>query len=257
MGKEWAIVPIAIPMISGESASADTPSVQAALAPARNAALAMSLTALAGFLDAVGYAQLQHLYVSFMSGNSTQLGMALGTARWDVVLAAGGVIGSFVVGAFVGTMVADMSGRFSLPGVLATESILLLAAIAMATLGRPELGLLFVSFAMGSQNTLHQVVAGADVGRSFVTGALFGFGQSLARWARRRSPFGKAAASLVSWTAFVCGVTLGTVVFNTIGLVAALVAGLAFLLLLTAAGVLFFYIEREPRIAAKGAQGGM
>lgn len=35
------------------------------------------MTALAGFVDAVGYRAMGHLYLSFMSGKSTQLGMAV------------------------------------------------------------------------------------------------------------------------------------------------------------------------------------
>ena len=54
--------------------------------PVRDAAiLALLLTAIAGFLDAIGYAQLHHLFVSFMSGNSTHLGMSLALHDWAAV----------------------------------------------------------------------------------------------------------------------------------------------------------------------------
>ncbi len=48
-----------------------------ARAPRHPVVFATLMTAMAGFLDAVGYAQLGRLYVSFMSGNSTQLGIAI------------------------------------------------------------------------------------------------------------------------------------------------------------------------------------
>jgi hypothetical protein len=40
--------------------------------------LAGFLTALAGLVDAIGYLHLSGLFISFISGNSTQLGAALG-----------------------------------------------------------------------------------------------------------------------------------------------------------------------------------
>jgi uncharacterized membrane protein YoaK (UPF0700 family) len=58
---------------------------------------------------------------------------------------------------------------------------------------------------MGAQNALHQIVAGADVGKGFITGALFALGQSLAFWLRRRTPMSQAASNLLSWLAFVAG----------------------------------------------------
>ena len=52
-----------------------------------------------------------HLYLSFMSGNSTQLGMALarGDARsiiWSAV-----VIGAFMLGAFLGSLMSAVEAR--------------------------------------------------------------------------------------------------------------------------------------------------
>jgi oxalate decarboxylase len=50
------------------------------------------MTALAGFVDVVGYAATGHLYLSFMSGNSTQFGMALARGDTHVIAWAGAVI---------------------------------------------------------------------------------------------------------------------------------------------------------------------
>jgi uncharacterized membrane protein YoaK (UPF0700 family) len=188
----------------------------------RPAVFAASITALAGFLDAVGYAQLQHLYVSFMSGNSTQFGMSFGSGQWVRAAEAGFVIMSFVAGAFAGTIVADFSARFVVVAVLGAEIVLLFFATVIAAWGPPEAALLLVAFTMGSQNTLHQAVAEADIGKSFITGALFGLGQSLARWVQGRGTIDKAAAHTLAWTAFVCGVAVGTVTVAADGLAFAL-----------------------------------
>ncbi len=195
---------------------------RAVSAPRHPFIFATAMTGLAGFLDAVGYIELQHLFVSFMSGNSTHLGTSVGRGDWIDVLAAGVVIASFVAGAFAGTLLADWSARFAVVAVLDGEFALLLLATTLAAGGQSHLALMFVAFAMGMQNTLHQVVAGADLGKGFITGALFALGQSLARWTRGKTPFVQAAANFVSWAAFIGGAAIGTVVLGGSSLVAAL-----------------------------------
>ena len=47
----------------------------------RNVALACALSALAGYVDGIGFLHLGGLFVSFMSGNSTRLGVSLAQGR--------------------------------------------------------------------------------------------------------------------------------------------------------------------------------
>jgi Protein of unknown function (DUF1275) len=49
---------------------------------ARGLVVATMLAALAGMVDVIGYLHLKGLFVSFMSGNSTQLAAALGRGDW-------------------------------------------------------------------------------------------------------------------------------------------------------------------------------
>lgn len=44
--------------------------------------LAATLSALAGYVDAVGFMTLGGFFVSFMSGNSTRLGVGLSSGEW-------------------------------------------------------------------------------------------------------------------------------------------------------------------------------
>jgi len=64
--------------------------------------LAIGLALIAGYVDA--YALLAYgVYVSFMSGNTTQSGSAIGQGRLLVALPSAVAILFFVVGAFAGT----------------------------------------------------------------------------------------------------------------------------------------------------------
>ena len=62
--------------IHGGSAKGDGDVSEAA----RGLVLAAILAALAGMVDVIGYLHLKGLFISFMSGNSTQLAAALGVA---------------------------------------------------------------------------------------------------------------------------------------------------------------------------------
>jgi len=190
-------------------------------ASSRSAALASTLTALAGFTDAIGYSELGELYLSFMSGNSTHFGMALASAGWPHAALAGAIIATFVTGSLLGTLIADRA-RSLKPAVLGAELLILLAATSLTLLGAGSLGLIPISAAMGMQNTLHQVVAGADVGKGFLTGNLFALGQSLARAGHDKAERRRAAHHGLSWIAFAGGVVIGALVHARFGTTIAL-----------------------------------
>lgn len=193
------------------------------------------LTTVAGFLDAAGYAELSHLYVSFMSGNSTHLGMALAAASWSSVLAVLVIVAAFVLGAGLGSWLADVSGARLLRTILTAELAMLLAAIAISCAFGSRTALVLVTVAMGMQNTMHQSIAGADIGRSFITGTLFNLGQAISRRLRNRGVAGAIASNFVSWLAFVFGAALGTLSLSWLGLTVSLsvCAGTILVLLLS------------------------
>lgn len=51
--------------------------------------LAVLLSALAGYVDSLGFLQLGGLFVSFMSGNSTRLAVGISHGDWKTVGTAG------------------------------------------------------------------------------------------------------------------------------------------------------------------------
>jgi Protein of unknown function (DUF1275) len=72
------------------------------LDPAASLVLAGLLAALAGIVDSIGYLHLRGLFVSFMSGNSTQLAAALGQGELTGVATIAELIALFVLGAAAG-----------------------------------------------------------------------------------------------------------------------------------------------------------
>jgi len=190
--------------------------------PHRPVAFAAITTAVSGFLDAIGYAELSHLYVSFMSGNSTHLGMALAKGQWPDGLAAFTIVLVFIAGASIGTWVADRSPQRALLVIIGYEIILVTAAIGLADAGRPRASMTVIAFMMGMQNTVHQIVRGTDLGRGFLSGTLFSFGQAVARMAGDRMERQRALDTATSWLAFIAGVVAGTLALADIGLVPSL-----------------------------------
>ena len=71
---------------------------------------AAGLSALAGFVDAIGFIELGGFFVSFMSGNSTRLAVGLAERAAGVAALAGGLVASFVIGVIAGTLVAREAG---------------------------------------------------------------------------------------------------------------------------------------------------
>ena len=140
---------------------------------ARGLLLAGLLAGLAGMVDAVGFLHLGHLFVSYMSGNSTQFALALGRGRaaeggsilWLIVL--------FVAGAAGGQALAHLSGRRHLTCVLATVAALLAAAALQATAAAPMV------LAMGALNAAMHRAGNVAVSLTYVTGTLVKFGQGL------------------------------------------------------------------------------
>src|ERR1700755_1696840 len=71
----------------------------AMLAQRRNLLLACALSALAVYVDGIGFLHLGGLFVSFMSGNSTRMGVSLADGNWSAAGEALGLIVLFVAGA--------------------------------------------------------------------------------------------------------------------------------------------------------------
>ena len=146
----------------------------------RGVMLAATLSALAGYVDAVGFMTLGGFFVSFMSGNSTRLGVGLSLGEWDEAAIAFGLIVLFVVGVVVGATVARRFGEGRRSAVLAVEAVLLLIGAGLCTLGWREVGMVAVVMAMGVENAVFQRQGDVGVGLTYMTGTLVRMGQRIA-----------------------------------------------------------------------------
>src|ERR1700733_12591980 len=102
----------------------------------RNVALACALSALAGYVDGIGFLHLGGLFVSFMSGNSTRMGVSLASGDWPKAAEALGLIALFVIGAAAGSLIVLGRGAYRQPWLLLAEALLLAAAALFYALGR-------------------------------------------------------------------------------------------------------------------------
>lgn len=177
--------------------------------------LATGLAGLAGYLDAIGYLMLHGLYVSFMSGNSTQ--MAVGAiAHRPVALMAARLLVAFVLGVFVGTLLAAASGVWRKPVVLAAVGALL--AIAAAVDSHLSVGWTTsaMATAMGAANTVFQRDGEVSIGVTYMTGSLVKLGQRLAG-ATMGGPRWAWVPYLALWAGLVGGAVAGAAVYPWLG----------------------------------------
>ena len=181
------------------------------LIEARDLGLAGVLAALAGMVDAIGYLHLNGLFVSYMSGNSTQLAAALGQGN----LAEAGFIAKlvvlFVLGAAAGQALAGLTGEWHMSWVLAGVTALLIIAALSATAPEPMV------LAMGALNASMHRAGSIQVSLTFVTGVLVRFGQGLGDFLIRRTSEWKWLAQAVPWLGLIAGATLGSAAFVRIG----------------------------------------
>jgi uncharacterized membrane protein YoaK (UPF0700 family) len=185
----------------------------------RNVGLACALSALAGYVDGIGFVHLGGLFVSFMSGNSTRMGVSLAQGQWWSAAHALGLIALFVTGAAAGSLIVLGRGANRQPRLLLAEALLLAAAALCDAFGLSNVAVAAIVLAMGLENAVFQIDGGAGLGLTYVTGALVKVGQLVAaaltggaRWAW--------APNLLLWAAMVAGALCGALAYHWINLAA-------------------------------------
>jgi uncharacterized membrane protein YoaK (UPF0700 family) len=185
----------------------------------RNVALACALSALAGYVDGIGFLHLGGLFVSFMSGNSTRMGVSLADGQWLDAATALGLIALFVIGAAGGSLIVLGRGANRQPWLLLVEALLLAAAALCYAFGLPNVAIATIVLAMGLENAVFQIDGGAGLGLTYVTGALVKAGQLLAEALTGGARWGWAP-NLLLWAALVAGSLCGALAYHWINLAA-------------------------------------
>lgn len=178
-------------------------------------ALSVALGLVAGYVDAVGFIETGGLFVSFMSGNSTQAGVEL----WDVGLADAllplGLVAAFVVGVALGGALGAHGTRRAWIIAAAAAAV---AATAVLGLIAPDAGWRFglLAAAMGALNTLYLAEGRARVAITYATGTLVSLGLALAALATGRSRTAWRRPLLL-WGSLAGGAVIGAAVHRATG----------------------------------------
>lgn len=181
----------------------------------RRQALAISLAGLAGFVDAVGFLSADNYFVSFMSGNTTRLGVDL-AQDWSRAGTPALLIAGFVSGVTAGTIVTARSGRWRKPAVLTFVAMLLLAGAIAATARLPGLSLGMIVLAMGALNNTFQRDGQVAIGLTYMTGALVRLGLAIGAALNGERQSGWQGYGLL-WLGLASGVFLGAWCFGRQG----------------------------------------
>lgn len=161
--------------------------------------VAWALAATAGFIDAVGYRTLRHLFTAHMSGNSARLGVFLGKAELHSAVPMIAAVLLFVFGIGAGTVCAEIASRrragSAMPLLLGIQVLLLATFMGY---GASVIGIdgqvadhsgrgfyLLAALAIvsiGFQVCALQRVAGMRARTTYVSGMLTRFAQELVNW---------------------------------------------------------------------------
>ena len=190
-----------------------------ALDSSRNIALACALSALAGYVDGIGYLHLGGLFVSFMSGNSTRMAVSLAAGNFAAAAQAFGLIALFVAGAACGSLIVLGRGIHRQPWLLAVEALLLIVAGVAHTVGYDRVAISIIVLAMGLENAVFQIDGGGGLGLTYVTGALVKVGQLIAAAVTGGARFAWTP-NLLLWAALVAGSVGGALAYQWINLAA-------------------------------------
>ncbi|MGV8953533.1 MAG: YoaK family protein [Cypionkella sp.] len=208
----------------------------------RTRALAVCFSGVAGYVDAIGFLVTGGFFVSFMSGNSTRMGIGLAHGSNEAVVAAALVV-TFVLGVMAGAITGRVAQGYRRPVVLCLVTVMLACAVIMHQFGAG----LFVAFpmalAMGAENTVFSEDGEVRIGLTYMTGTLVKLGKRLAT-----AVMGGDRVSwvpfLLLWSGLLTGAVLGALAYRAFG-TNALVGAVLLMASLTAI-TLCIGPDREP-----------
>lgn len=183
--------------------------------PKRLWILAALTSALAGFVDAVGFNLSKGFFVAFMSGNSTRLAMGL-SARSNDAAAAATLLALFFVGVICGSLASAMAPARRKPLILVLVSLVLALGAALINIHARWSAAAALALAMGMTNTIFLRDGEVSVGMTYMTGTIVKLGQRVAA-VLLGGPLRDCLPYLLLWLGFVSGAVAGALSFATLG----------------------------------------
>lgn len=176
--------------------------------------MAAALSAVAGYVDAVAFVHLGGYFVSFMSGNTTQMSSSFVEALPGPALRCLSIIVLFVIGVMAGTTIrrlsADGRGRLA---VLGSVTVTLGLSALLGSVSSGLVALMVAAVAMGMLNSVFEKSGEVSIGLTYMTGTLVKAAQRLVdaafggeRWVWARH--------LLLWLAMAAGALVGAAVYR-------------------------------------------
>lgn len=197
--------------------------------------LAVALAGLAGFVDATGFLSAGGYFTSFMSGNTTRLGVDL-ASNPTIALVPAGLIAGFVAGVTLGALAAERWPVRRKTAVMA----LVLALLVVAALAHGHWLALFLAasvVAMGALNNVFRRNGEAAIGITYMTGALVRFGQGLAARLRGEPAESRLGAGVL-WLGLATGAVCGAIALTRLPDASAWIAVACAAIMLVAANMI-------------------
>lgn len=186
--------------------------------------LAILLAFVAGYMDATGIIKWK-TYVSFMSGNTTQLGTSLSSGKWGIIMTSVTVIGCFLLGIYAGTCLSlwKKCKRKTVSFYLVSVLLIIYSVISYYHHIPAIPSIAIMGFSMGLMNTIVTSVGNQKVNTDFVTGTLNSLAINTAMFSMTsdkedRKTYGSNAIHLLLlWTGFLSGACVLTLVISSFG----------------------------------------
>jgi uncharacterized membrane protein YoaK (UPF0700 family) len=184
---------------------------------ARN--LALALAGVAGYVDAVGYLTLHHLFTAHMTGNASKLGVALAHGRLADALPLALAPVFFVAGIAAGTVLVDLRSHrllFAVQAALVAAYMGYGGTVVHGRTGPTETHVAFyvlaalATVALGLQTAALTEASGATVRTTYVSGMLTRLAMTgTRRLLGREAPGDRLRLLAGIWAAYVACATGG------------------------------------------------
>jgi uncharacterized membrane protein YoaK (UPF0700 family) len=194
--------------------------------------LAIGLSALAGYVDAVGFIHLGGFFLFSVSANTTLMGIGLAQGSARAAIAAG-LIGTFVLGVMAGSIVLHRARRHPRVAVLILVCMLLLVAASLSAFGVAHGPIVALAMAMGAANSVFEPDDEKSSGLMSFMAPLVRLGEEIARIDERDGS--NWGYYLLLWLGFVLGAIAGAGIYHMIAFGAVWIAAVAAALLAFAA----------------------